>query len=153
MKRSSRSANAAGRSVRLEILKNTHGGKRAGAGKPKGTKNAATISKEVAREILRQRVLKDMEPMVAAQIANAQGISHFMLRDPKTGKFERITDPDQIQAALNAEGATEGSSYYIWTKDPSVQAFTDLMNRAIDKPAEQQQDIKIDSTLVVKWQS
>ena len=25
----------------------------------------------------------------------------------------------------------------VWQKDPSVSAFTDLMNRAIDKPVEQ----------------
>jgi len=29
--------------------------------------------------------------------------------------------------------------YWIWTKDPSVQAFTDLMNRALGKPSEQVQ--------------
>jgi hypothetical protein len=69
-----------------------------------------------------------------------------MLRDPKTGKFERITEVAQIEAALNAEDAAEGSSYYIWTKDPSVQAFTDLMNRALDKPKEQEQEIKVDVT-------
>ncbi len=112
-------------------------------GRPKGRKSDETLSKEAYRDILRQRVLRDMEPMVAAQIAHAQGISHFMLRDPKTGKFERLTDPDQIQAALNADDAEEGSSYYIWTKDPSVQAFTDLMNRALDKPKEQEQEIKL----------
>lgn len=119
------------------------GGKREGAGAKKGSKHAATLSKEEARELLRQRVLKDMEPMVAAQVAHAQGISHFMLRDKKTGKFERITELAQIEAALNADDAEEGSSYYIWTKDPSVQAFTDLMNRALDKPKEQAQEIQL----------
>ena len=28
-------------------------------------------------------------------------------------------------------------------KDPSVQAFTDLMNRAIDKPKEQELEVKL----------
>jgi hypothetical protein len=27
----------------------------------------------------------------------------------------------------------------VWEKDPSVQAYTDLLNRALDKPAEQVQ--------------
>lgn len=132
-------------------MKKARGGARSGAGRKAGGKNAATLSKEAARELLRQRVLKDMEPMVAAQVAHAQGISHFMLRDPKTGKFERITELAQIEAALNAEGAKEGSSYYIWTKDPSVQAFTDLMNRALDKPKEQEQDVNVTAELVIKW--
>lgn len=119
------------------------GGKREGAGRPKGTLNPSTITKEQAREALRQIVLREMDALTAAQIAHAKGISHFMLRDPKTGKFERLTDPNQIAAALNAEDAEEGSSYYIWAKDPSVQAFTDLMNRALDKPKEQEAEIKL----------
>lgn len=116
------------------------GGSRAGAGRPKGSTGipqAQTLSKEAAREVLRQRVLKDLEPLVSAQIANATGLSHFMLRNPETGQWSRLTDPAQIEMALNAEGAAEGSTYFIWTKDPSVQAFTDLMNRCLDKPREQ----------------
>jgi len=30
----------------------------------------------------------------------------------------------------------------VWEKDPSVQAFTDLLNRALDKPAEQKQEFE-----------
>lgn len=112
-------------------------------GPQKGAKYAPTISKEAAREALRSIVLKHMDAMTAAQIAHAKGISHFMLRDPKTGKFERITEASQIEAALNADDAEEGSSYYIWAKDPSVQAYTDLMNRALDKPKEQEIEIKV----------
>ena len=119
------------------------GGARPNSGPKKGTKHQATLSKEAAREVLRQRVLQDMEPMVAAQIANARGISHFLLRDPKTGKFDRLTDLDQIQAALNDPAAQEGSTYYIWTKDPSVQAFTDLMNRTLDKAKEQPLEVNV----------
>ena len=122
------------------------GGKRRNAGAKRGSKHAATLSKDAAREVVRQRVMRDIDPMVAAQIAHAQGISHFMLRDPKTGKFERITELAQIERALNADDAEEGSSYYIWTKDPSVQAFTDLMNRALDKPKEQAQDVNVSIT-------
>jgi hypothetical protein len=31
-------------------------------------------------------------------------------------------------------GTVSGNASWIYTKDPSVQAFTDLMNRALDKP-------------------
>lgn len=54
-----------------------------------------------------------------------------MMRDPKTGKFERITDVEQIDEALKTDTA-----FWIYTKDPNVQTLTDLLNRAIDKPAE-----------------
>jgi len=109
-------------------------------GRPKGSVAAHTAleraNKEAMRLELRERVAKAFGPMIDAQIASAQGISHFMKRDPKTGKFERITELAQIEAALNAEDAEEGSSYWIWTKDPSTAAWTDLANRAIDKPIE-----------------
>jgi hypothetical protein len=123
------------------------GGRQPGAGRPKGTKNPATIQKEAAREALRQIVLRDMERLVKAQMDSAVGIHHFILRDPKTGKFERVTDEDRIVEALNAEGAEEGKTYYIHTKDPSTQAFTDLMNRALDKPKEQEQEIKVSGSV------
>lgn len=104
-------------------------------GPKKGAKYKPTLSKEQAREALRTIVLRDMDKLVAAQLDNAVGIRHFIVRG-KGGKFERLTEPEQIEAALNAEGAEEGKTFWIYTKDPSVQAFTDLMNRAIDKPAE-----------------
>ena len=48
-----------------------------------------------------------------------------------------MSDEERILAALNAEDAEEGKTYfYIYTKDPSVQAFTDLMNRTIGKPVD-----------------
>ena len=31
----------------------------------------------------------------------------------------------------------------MWEKDPSVQAFADLLNRALDKPKEQEQEVKL----------
>ena len=120
-----------------------NGGARPGAGRPKGSYNLSTISKIEAREYVRKMVTEQMESLVKAQMDHARGISHFMLRDPETGQFKRLTDPSEIEAALNAPGAGEGSTYFIWVKDPSTQAFTDLMNRALDKPKEQEQELKL----------
>jgi hypothetical protein len=117
-----------------------HGGKRPGAGAKKGSKRQSTITKEQAREALRQIVLREMDALVAAQLHNAKGLHHFFLKDQR-GKFVQITDPKLIEAALNS--GEEGRYYWIHTKDPSVQAFTDLMNRALDKPAEQKQEIDL----------
>jgi hypothetical protein len=129
----------------LKDLKKGHGGKRTGAGMPKGHITQKTRDKEALRAALRQLVADHLETLVAAQIDNAKGISHFMLRDPKTGKFERCTNPAQILAALNSQDAEDGKTYYyVYTKDPSVQAFTDLMNRTVDKPVEQV-DMKVTS--------
>lgn len=118
------------------------GGNRQGSGRPKGTtgiKHQATIDKELHREVLRQLVVAELGPMVKKQIAHAQGIDHFFLRNEKTKQFEQVKDPTLIEAALNS--GDEGSYYWIFTKDPSVQAFSDLLNRALDKPPEQHQHV------------
>jgi hypothetical protein len=101
-------------------------------GPKKGAIYKPTLDKARAREALRTLVLEHMNEMTAAQIQHAKGISHFMLRGAD-GKFERCTSAEQILSALNSGDET---SYYIHTKDPSVQAYTDLMNRALDKPSE-----------------
>jgi hypothetical protein len=112
-------------------------------GRPKGRKSTATLSKEAARDYVRQRVVAELEPLLDAQIAHAKGISHFFLRN-RQGQFEQVTDPKMIAAALNI--GEEGTYYWIFTKDPSTQAFTDLMNRALDKLREQM-DVQMSGTV------
>jgi hypothetical protein len=134
-------------------MANGHGGRHAGSGRPPGTKNEKTLEKAEARELVCQMITEHLKPMIKAQIANASGVQHFFLRDPSTGQFKRITDPDEIEAALNAEDAGEGSTYWIFSKDPNVQAFTDLLNRALDKPAEHVQVAGSEGgPLVIRWQ-
>jgi hypothetical protein len=132
-------------------MANGHGGKRDGAGKPKGTKMPATISKEQAREALRQIVLEKMRELTEAQMANAMGIKYLVARQRNSGKFERITE-SELKAILDGED-DERVLLEVWEKDPSVQAFTDLMNRALDKPKEQEQDVKIDGRIEISWLS
>ena len=127
-----------------------NGGARPGAGRPAGQKMQKTIEKEAARELVRQTVIENLGPLLAAQIDNALGIKHLMMRDPKTGKFERITGGvEQIDKAVKSKNAC-----WIYTKDPNVQASTDLLNRAIDRPAEHVQLEGADGgPLVIRWQT
>jgi hypothetical protein len=104
------------------------GGKRNGAGRPKGQQ---TLDKEAARAIVRETVYAALAPMLEAQIANAQGLKYLVTRDKKSGKFIRVTE-----AMAKAKQGEDEEIIEVWEKDPSVQAFTDLMNRALDKPAE-----------------
>ena len=106
---------------------NGHGDKREGAGYPKGVKWPSTLRKEEARELVRRYATERLGQYLDATSDNITGIRHLMMRDPKTGKFERITgDAKQIDKALKTKTA-----FWIYTKDPNVQAFTDLMNRCI----------------------
>ncbi len=38
----------------------------------------------------------------------------------------------------------------VWEKDPSIHAFTDLMNRALDKPKEQVLELNVKSDIVAR---
>ena len=119
------------------------GGKRPGAGRPKGTKNPATLTKEAARLALAQVVYNHMEDLVSAQIANAKGLRYLVTRDKRTGKFIRVTE---TMARAKDLGENE-EIIEVWEKDPNVQAFTDLMNRAIDKAKEQPQEVQISGSI------
>jgi hypothetical protein len=111
------------------------GGARIGAGRPRGTTGilwSATLEKREAREAVRKFVTQNLGVLLQAQLHNAIGLSHLMLRDEKTGQFTRVTgDADQVDQAVKSKNAI-----WIYTKDPNVQAFSDLLNRALDKPGE-----------------
>jgi hypothetical protein len=128
-----------------------NGGRRPGAGRPKGTTGipkASTISKAEAREAHRRVIEKSALRMIRSQVAAAIGIGHVYSRD-QHGKFTRIEN-EAVADQLLTEG-TEGKDYWIFMKDPSTAAFTDLMNRAFDKP-KQEQDITLthDGPLVIR---
>ncbi len=127
------------------------GGVRPGSGRKKGYRAPNTLDKIAAREFVRQIVIKHLEPMVEAQVANCQGLKYLVIRDKRTGKFVRVTEA--MARAREGKPESEHESIEVWEKDPSVQAFSDLLNRALDKPAEQEQQLAVTGTLSVKWES
>jgi hypothetical protein len=131
-------------------MANGHGGKRAGSRPPKpGYKWKSTLAKIEAREQVRKMITEALGPMLRSQIAHSQGIGHLFTRD-KTGKFTRIENEDEALLLLN--NGTEGEHYWIFMKDPSVQAFTELLDRALDQAAK---PIELSGAgggpIVVKW--
>lgn len=119
------------------------GGKRPGAGRPKGT---GGWDKERARQKLRELVFAAQDAMVEAQIAHARGIKYLVVRSKRGGTFKPVQD---VQEALK-KGAARDDIIEVWEKEPSTQAFTDLMNRTIDKPSEQ---VKTDvrGAITIRW--
>jgi hypothetical protein len=111
-------------------MPNNHGGKRAGAGSKLGRKWLATMEKSLVREETRKFIQQHMPAMLRSQIAHAIGIHHVFSRD-KSGKFSRIEDQEHIDRLLT-EGE-EGKDYWIFAKDPSVQAFSVLLDRTLDQ--------------------
>ena len=102
-----------------------------------------------ARENVRQFINERLGEFLEAMADNVLGIRHLMMRDPKIGKFERITgDTKQTDKALKTKTA-----FWIYTKDPKVQAFTDLFNGCIDKPSEHVEIGGADGgPIVIHWQ-
>lgn len=122
------------------------GGARPNSGPKKGAIYAKTLDKLAAREIVRQQVTEALGPLLAAQIANAAGLKYLVTRDKRSGKFIRVTE-----AMAKAKQGDDEETIEVWEKDPSVQAFTDLMNRALDKPAEQEQAVAVSGSLKITW--
>lgn len=120
------------------------GGARPGAGRPKGRKNTATLAKEASREATRAIILPHMADMLEAQLSHAKGLKYLVVRDKKTGKFIRVTE---AMAKAKSGQSDDEETIEVWEKDPSVQAFTDLMNRVNDKPKEQEQDLNVRGSL------
>jgi hypothetical protein len=96
---------------------------------------ASHSRKDAANELVRTLVTAELEPLIRAQISKAKGISHLVIRNKTTGKFERVTDRERIVAVLNG-GKNAHEVWEIWTRDPDTGAFRDLMNCALGKPKE-----------------
>jgi hypothetical protein len=105
--------------------------------------------KEAARRTLRKMVAAQIGPLVEAQIKNAMGIRYLVVRNKITGKFLRVTE-----AMAKVSLGSDEEIVEVWEKDPNVNAFTDLMNRTMDKPPEH---IEVDGTLKggleITWKS
>lgn len=122
------------------------GGKRSGSGLPKGYKFSKTLEKEAAREFARQLITAGLKPLIQRQMVHALGIGHVYTRD-KSGKFTKIEDQAHIDR-LVTEGEEE-KDYWLFSKDPSSHAFKELLDRALDKPKEQAQEVKITGELTL----
>lgn len=116
------------------------GGARPNSGPKKGTKYAPTIAKEIAREQLRALLTKQLEPVAESLVSRCKGVRYFVTRNKKTGKYELVTNPDQVIKALNNEDENCGEFY---TDKPDTAAIKEFFDRTVDKAKEQEQEIKI----------
>ena len=103
-------------------------------GPQKGTQYKPTLEKAKAREALRAIVLREIDAMTAAQIANAKGLNYLVARNRTTGKFEKVTSellekwqgsPDDMPEIIE-----------VWQKDPSTHAYAYLLDQTIDRAAQ-----------------
>lgn len=115
------------------------GGKRPGAGRPKGSKETKTLEKEAARAFWRDRVIQQLDPLFKAALTSALGYSYLVVRDKRSGKFIRRATETDVGGKLKADREI----LEIWEKEPSTPAIKDLLDRALDKAMDRRED-KVD---------
>lgn len=120
------------------------GGKRPNSGPKKGAKYKPTLQKEQARELLRTLLTKKLEPVAEALVSRACGVRYFVTRDKKTGKYNIVTNPEQVVAALNGED-DQGGEFY--TDKPDTAAIKELFDRTVDKSKDQPQEINLSGSV------
>lgn len=89
---------------------------------------------------MRQKVTAALGPLVDAHLANALGVKYLVTRHKKTGKFMRVTE-----AMARLKRGKNEEIIEVWEKDPNVHAFTYLLDRALDRPQEQEIAVKVRS--------
>lgn len=113
-----------------ELKRDGRGGKRPGAGTKRGRLWRRTMEKALVREETRKLIQRHLPAMLRSQIAHAIGIGHLYTRDDH-GKFSRIVDQDEMDRLLSQ--GVQDHDYWIFSKDPSVQAFAVLLDRTLDQ--------------------
>ena len=121
------------------------GGYREGAGRPKGSENKDTKEKRIAQEQMINRIVKNIQSIINAQLSLAKGTSYvYRIDEIGEGKNKRrehvlVTDKEEIKSALDSlEHGQNGEDgyYYITTKAPDNRAIENLVDRAFGKPKE-----------------
>lgn len=121
------------------------GGKRPGAGRKAGTKNAATLEREAVLAVYRQRIMGAADQLFHSQLALSRGLSFvYRIERHGTGSKERIEHvllessyeiADALDAIANGEQgfAHEDGYVYISVKAPENRAIDSMLDRALGK--------------------
>lgn len=143
---------------KLDTLKNEssddtsqpkHGGARENAGRPKGSKNKATLEQQKVKEAFNQRVMLHADRLFNAQMNLAVGEQVLMVKVTERNSkgnvirtyHEQVTDVELIKQYLDYEEGIndtespddENNFYYLTTKSANNQAIDSLLNRALGK--------------------
>lgn len=106
------------------------GGKRPNAGRPAGSKNAATLERERVDREVRERIGRNAQRILEAQMAVALG--HVAIFSKVTGRPIAVTDPAIIQRVV--DGEEEG--LVVRAVDPDPDACQKLLDRYMGKAKE-----------------
>lgn len=125
--------------------KKKNGGARPGAGRKPGWQAPQTLDKIALRARIFARVAAEIDPLLDSQIAAAKGTKYLVTRGAD-GKFTKVTEAMALAWTDDNQPIIE-----VWEEKPSTPAFTDLMNRAADKPIEPAQDVNLNANVSFRW--
>jgi hypothetical protein len=108
------------------------GGKRPGAGRPKGTKDPHTKSRQLVEEEYRAFMLRERKALWLAQLARALG-SFVVMQARDDGTYTRVTSPRLIEQLM---AQPEGRAYYIEAQAPDTQLVKEINNRTMGVPTQ-----------------
>jgi hypothetical protein len=113
------------------------GGKREGAGRPRGSRNKLTKEAKKKERTIKERVIKNLDALINSQLSIAKGQNFlFEIQMKNVGGRRKplhiqVTDPKRIKAFL--DGDLEGEYFYVTAKEPDNKAIESLLDRAFGK--------------------
>lgn len=124
--------------------KNTHGGARANAGRPKGKPNPKTLDKQRAYKAYKQKIWNTADKLYQTQAKLAYGsiiiyiVEHYQDEMGKTRKRKvLVEDPQLIEDVLNDPDMIQGDNYFAVTViPPDPKVITDMLDRGFGKPSQ-----------------
>ena len=103
---------------------------------------ATNAANTVGLESLGDRIHAALAPPIRAALDAAIGVRHVYERDPTTGQWARVTDPDQLAALLNLPGG--GASEHrliVYTQPPDARLLEGLLAVAFGAPFDPEGDL------------
>jgi hypothetical protein len=108
------------------------GGKRPGAGRPKGTKDPQTKARQLVEDEFRAFMLREKKALWRAQLARALG-TFVVMEARRDGTYARVTDPVKIERLM---AKPEGEGYFIEAQAPDTQLVKEINNRIMGVPTQ-----------------
>lgn len=154
LKSKSNTAHSVDKSTEVKPKTTGRGGARPGAGRKKGKLEPQTIEKMQVKKAFIDRVNKNADKLLNAQLTVALGVQYVFYRykityKDKNGtkktrwsKFERVTDEEVIKQYLDGDFEGSDDEYYMITAEkPDTKTIDSLIDRSFGKAP---QNIKIE---------
>ena len=115
------------------------GGKRKGAGRPKGSVEDKTVRKRAVKKAIDERVMRHADKLFHAQLTKAVGSVMVFRVDKGRSKtvHTQITDPAEIKRFLDEHGGQSGivgdSFYFVTDVAPDNRAIDSMLDRTFGR--------------------